>query len=56
MPGTSKDHLETDEEYFSKQKKELEFEVFKPMLMNTISFDSQFCSFKAVTGAGEHYE
>ena len=44
MPGTSKDHLETDEEYFSEQEEEIEFEGFKPMLMKTISFNAQLCA------------
>ena len=56
MPGTSKDHLETDEEYFSEQENEIEFESFKPMLMKTISFNAQLCSSRAATGACEHYE
>ena len=56
MPATSKDPLETDEEYFSGQEEEFEFEGFKPILMKTISFNTQLCSSKAVTGAGEHYE
>ena len=56
MPGTSKDYLKTDEEYFSEQEEEFEFECFKPMLMKTISFNAQSCSSKAATGAGEHYE
>ena len=56
MPGTSKNHLETDEEYFSEQEEEFEFEGFKPMLMKTTSFNVHLCSSKAVTGAGEHYE
>ena len=56
MPGTSKDHLESDEEYFSEQEEEFEFEGFKPILMKTISINTQLFSSKAVTGAGEHYE
>ena len=56
MTRTSKDHLEIDEEYFSEQEEEFEFEGFKPMLMKTISFNAQLCSSKAVTGAGEHYK
>ena len=56
MPVISKDHLETNEEYFSEQEEEFEFEGFKPMLMKTISFNAQLCSSKAVTGAGEHYK
>ena len=32
MPETSKDHLETDKEYFSEQEEELEFEGFKPIM------------------------
>ena len=31
-PETSKDHLETDKEYFSEQEEELEFEGFKPIM------------------------
>ena len=44
MPETLKDHLETDEKYFSEQEEEIEFEGFKPMLMKTISFNAQLCS------------
>ena len=40
MPGTSKDPLETDGEYFSMQEEEFEFEGFKPMLMKTVSFNT----------------
>ena len=56
MPGTSKDHLKTGEEYSSEQEEEFEFEDFKPMLMKTVSFNAQLCYSKAVTGAGEHYK
>ena len=56
MPGTSKDHLETAEEYFAEHEEEFEFQSFKPMLMKKISFNAQLCSSKAVTGAGENYE
>ena len=56
MSGTSKDHLETDKEYFSEQEEEFESKGFKPILMKTISFNAQLCSSKAVTGAGEHNE
>jgi len=56
MSRTSENNLETDEETFSEQEGEFEFEGFKPMLMKIISFNAQLCSPKAVTGAGEHYE
>ena len=55
MPATSKDRLETDEEYFSEQEEEFKVNSFKPILIKTISFNAQ-CSSKAVTGAGEHYK
>ena len=56
MPGTSNDHLESNEEYFSEQEEEFEFEGFKPLLMKIISNNTQLFSYKAVTGAGENYE
>ena len=56
MPRTSKDHLESGEEYFSEQEEEFEFEGFKPILMKTISINTQLFSSKAVTCADEHYE
>ena len=56
LPGTPMDHLESNEEYFSEQDNEFEFEGFKPLLMNIISVNTQLFSSKAVTGAGEHYE
>ena len=40
MPGTSKDHFESNEEYFSEQE-EFEFEGFKPVLMKAISINTQ---------------
>ena len=55
MPGTSKDHLESNEEYFSKQEEEFEFKGFKPILM-TISINTLLFSSKAVTDAGEYYK
>ena len=55
MPRTSKGHLESNEEYFSDQEEEFEFEGFKPNLI-TISINTQLFSSKAVTGASEHYE
>ena len=56
MPATSKDRLETDEEYFSEQEEEFKVDSFKPILIKSISFNAQLCSHKAVTGTGEHYE
>ena len=53
MPGISKSHHETDSKSF---KEDFLNEGFKPLLMMTINLNSQLCSFKAVTNAGNHYE
>ena len=45
MPGTPKDHLESNEEYFSEQEEEFEFEGFKPLLINIISVNTFGCFF-----------
>ena len=49
MPRTSKDHLESGEEYFSEQEEEFEFEGFKPILMKTISINTQLFSYDEFT-------
>ena len=42
MPGTSKDHLESNEEVF-------EFEGFKTILMKTISINTQLFFYDEIT-------
>ena len=57
LPGTSTpQQVEVYDEDSNDEEELVEYEGLKPMLLKTINFNSQLCSSKAVSGAGEYYD